>query len=102
MAIDIEKLKRMMEEKRRQERLERAHRPKIDIDLHLIEAMKADKLSNREIARQLHCSEGTVRNRLKELEQLRQRPCPRKEDDRAEFYRRWVKNETYYKKPYSM
>lgn len=68
MAMDIKKLKRMMEEQRRQEILERAHRPKMDIDLRMIEAMKADKLSNREIARRLHCSEGTVRNRLKEID----------------------------------
>lgn len=43
-----------------------AHRPRIDIDMEQLRLMKLAGLSNREIARRLHCSEGTVRNRLNE------------------------------------
>lgn len=65
MAMDIQKLKKIMQEKERQEK---AHRPKLEIDMELLEAMKKAEVSNRKIARYFHCSEGTIRNRLKELE----------------------------------
>lgn len=41
---------------------------KIELDIDLILKLKEEKVSNRKIAKQLKVSEGTIRNRLKELE----------------------------------
>lgn len=41
---------------------------KIELDIDLILKLKEEKISNRKIAKQLKVSEGTIRNRLKELE----------------------------------
>lgn len=40
---------------------------KIELDIDLILKLKEEKVSNRKIAKQLKVSEGTIRNRLKEL-----------------------------------
>ncbi len=40
---------------------------KIELDIDLILKLKEEKVSNRKIAKQLKLSEGTIRNRLKEL-----------------------------------
>ena len=48
-------------------------KPKLSLDLELIHALKEQGLSNYEIARKFHCSEGTIRNRLKEYAQLQEK-----------------------------
>lgn len=45
---------------------------KIELDIDLILKLKEEKVSNRKIAKQLKVSEGTIRNRLKELEKKRE------------------------------
>lgn len=45
---------------------------KIELDIDLILKLNEEKLSNRKIAKQLKLSEGTIRNRLKELEKKRE------------------------------
>lgn len=50
-------------------RRKRMHRQRLELDMSLIESMHERGISNRNIARMLGCSEGTVRNRLRELKQ---------------------------------
>lgn len=42
-------------------------RPRAELDLNLILELKKQGKTNREIARQLKVSEGTIRNRIKTL-----------------------------------
>jgi DNA invertase Pin-like site-specific DNA recombinase len=46
-------------------------RPRAELDLNLILELKKQGKSNREIARQLKVSEGTIRNRIKTLKLVR-------------------------------
>lgn len=41
-------------------------RPSLQLDREYLQKLKEEGFSNREIAQRLHCSEGTVRNRIKQ------------------------------------
>ncbi len=42
-------------------------RPSLQLDREYLQQLKEEGFSNREIARNLNCSEGTVRNRIKQI-----------------------------------
>lgn len=46
------------------------HRQRLELDMELISILHDNGYSNRKIAKALGCSEGTIRNRLKELEDI--------------------------------
>jgi len=58
--------------KRKPKTWKKAIKPKLNLDLDLIHQLKKEGVSNREIARRLGVSEGTIRNRLKELDKENQ------------------------------
>ena len=65
--IQIKRCKKQPHEKH-----EKTGKPKLNLDLNLIRQLKSEGVSNREIARRLGVSEGTIRNRLKELDKENQ------------------------------
>lgn len=60
LEIKVKRLKKKPKKK--------AVKPKLGLELDQILKMKEEGISNREIARRLEVSEGTIRNRLKEVE----------------------------------